>query len=58
MTMTQKQAELIAQTLKRLDGLTIQDEQFLSVTLVDNDLGPVGEFIEEEGVWLFDPIGA
>ena len=56
MTITQKQAKLISKTLKRLDGLTVQDEQFLYVSLVDKDLGVVGYFSEEEGTWLFTPM--
>jgi hypothetical protein len=58
MTITKAQARLIADTLSRLDGLTISDEQFLSVSLVDLDLGTVGYFSEEEGTWLYRPMGA
>jgi hypothetical protein len=58
MTITKAQAQLIADTLFALDGIEEVDQQFIAVTLVDRDRGVVGNFTEEEGTWLFFPIGA
>jgi len=58
MTITKAQAQLIADALFALDGIEEVDQQFLAVTLVDRDRGVVGYFTEEEGTWLFFPIGA
>lgn len=57
-TYTGAQAQLISDALYALDGIGEQDQMFLSVQLVDQDLGVVGYFTEEEGCWLFSPMGA
>lgn len=58
-TLTKAQAELVADVLGRLDGLTGNgDELFLTVTLHDpampTYLDLVGQFVEDEGAWLFE----